>query len=80
MMKFSGYEYVMIDVSNQWGNDKLPFEDRIRWVHQNMDDLESLADQAETPPLYMKAVMALRKAQKGIPSGHLVGLDACCSG
>lgn len=80
MMKFSGYEYVMIDISNQFGNDKLSFEDRIRWVHENMDDLESLVDQAETQPLYMKAVMTLRKAQKGIPSGHLVGFDACASG
>lgn len=80
MQTFSGFEYVMIDVSNQFGNDKLQFEDRIRWVHEHMDELESLVDQAETPPLYMKAVLALRKAQKGIPSGHLVGLDACASG
>lgn len=80
MDKFSGFEYVMIDISNQWGNDKLQFEDRIRWVHEHMDELEDLVDQAETQPLYMKAVMALRKAQKGIPSGHLVGFDACASG
>ena len=80
MNTFSGYEYLMIDVSNQWGNDKLVFEDRIQWVHEHMDELEALADQAETKPLYVKAVMALRKAQQGIPTGHLVGLDACCSG
>ena len=80
MMKFSGYEYVMIDVSNQFGNDKLPFEARIQWVHEHMDELEDLVDQAETKPLYLKAVMALRKAQKGVASGHLVGFDACCSG
>ena len=80
MQTFSGFKYVMIDIANNFGLDKLQFEDRIRWVHEHMDELESLADQAETPPLYMKAVLALRKAQKGIPSGHLVGLDACASG
>lgn len=80
MDKFSGFEYVMIDIANQFGHDKLQFEDRIRWVHEHMDELEDLVDQAETQPLYMKAVMALRKAQKGIPSGHLVGFDACASG
>jgi hypothetical protein len=41
-----------------------------------------MADQAKakTRPLFIKAVMAIRKAQKGLPTGHLVGLDACCSG
>ena len=80
MKTFSGFEYVMIDICNQFGLDKIPFADRIAWVNEHMDELESLVDQAETQPLYMKAVLALRKAQKGIPSGHLVGLDACASG
>ena len=80
MNKFSGYEYILIDIANQFGLDKELFEDRIQWVHEHMDDLEASADQAETKPLYVKAVMALRKAQQGTPTGHLVGLDACCSG
>ena len=80
MEKFSGYEYILIDIANQFGLDKELFEDRIQWVHEHMDELEALADQAETKPLYVKAVMALRKAQQGIPTGHLVGLDACASG
>lgn len=80
MQTFSGYEYIMIDIANQFGHDKLLFEERIQWVHEHMDELEDLADEAETKPLYVKAVMALRKAQQGIPTGHLVGLDACCSG
>lgn len=56
------------------------FEERIQWATEHLDELESLADEAECQPLYLKAVMALRKAQKGIPTGHLVELDACCSG
>jgi hypothetical protein len=80
MQQFSGWQYLLIDVANQMGLDKLLFEERIQWAENNLDQLESLVDQAETKPLYMKAVQAIRKAQKGIPTGHLVGFDACCSG
>lgn len=82
MKVFTGYEYLMIDVANQFGKDKLVFEDRIDWVKSNMDTLEALTIESDTKtrPLYVKAVMALRKAQQGIPTGHLVGLDAICSG
>jgi hypothetical protein len=80
MKTFTGWEYLLIDLANQFGHDKMVFEDRITWASENMDKLEDLADQAETKPLYMKAMQAVRKAQRGIPSGHMVGLDACCSG
>ncbi len=80
MVSYTGYEYLLIDVANQFGNDKDLFEERIQWATDNIGNLEMLADQAETKPLYLKAVMAIRKAQQGIPTGHLVGLDACCSG
>lgn len=80
MKTFTGWEYLLIDLANQFGHDKLLFEERIQWAKDNLNNLEQLADQAETKPLYIKAVMAIRKAQKGQPTGHLVGLDACCSG
>lgn len=82
MITFSGYEYLMIDVANQFGKDKLVFEDRIDWVKANMDSLEALTIESDTKtrPLYVKAVSALRKAQQGLPTGHLVGLDSVCSG
>lgn len=80
MQKYSGFEYLLIDVANQYGLDKLLFEERIQWTREHLESLESLSGDAEVQPLYKKAVMALRKAQKGIPTGHLVGLDACCSG
>ena len=82
MKNFTGYQWLLIDIANQFGHDKMVFEDRIEWTEQNLDVLESLADQAEakTRPLYIKAVSALRKAQQGIPSGHMVGVDGCCSG
>lgn len=80
MTPFSSWQYLMIDVANNFGLDKLLFEERIEWAQNNLKELESLADKAETQPLYLKAVQAVRKAQKGIPTGHLVGFDATCSG
>lgn len=80
MQTFTGFEYLMIDCANHYGLDKELFETRIQWVKDNMDTLESHADKADKKPLFVKAVMAIRKAQAGIPTGHLVGFDATCSG
>jgi len=80
MKTYTGWDYLLIDVANQFGHDKLIFEERIKWATDNLETLELLSAEAETKPLFMKAVMAVRKAQQGIPSGHMVGLDACCSG
>lgn len=82
MQLFTGFQYLLIDAANQFGLDKLLFEERIQWGMDNLADLEALTDQAEakTKPLYVKAVQAIRKAQAGIPTGHLVGFDASCSG
>lgn len=80
MDKFTGWQYLLIDAANQFGLDKLLFEERIQWAESNLLNLESLAQDAETKPLYIKAVQAIRAAQAGKPSGHLVGFDAVCSG
>lgn len=80
MQEFSGFDYIKIDVANNFGLDKELFEDRIQWVDDNMDNLESLVTAADEPPLYLKAVMALRDAQNHVPTGHVMGFDACASG
>lgn len=80
MTPFTGFEYLLIDAANQYGHDKLLFEERIQWAKDNLNCLEAQADKAETLPLYRKAVLAIRKAQKGLPTGHMVGFDAVCSG
>ena len=80
MIQYTAWEYLMIDVANSYGLDKKLFEERIEWAQTNIDQLEALADQAETKPLYLKAVMAIRKVQQSKPTGHMVGLDASCSG
>ena len=82
MSQFTGWQWLLIDAANQFGKDKLRFEERIQWAEDNLGNLEALAAQADskTKPLYLKAVMAIRKAQQGLPSGHMVGVDASCSG
>ena len=80
MINFTGWQWLLIDAANQYGHDKLRFEERIQWTEENLPSLEALADQAEIQPLYLKAVMAIRKAQQGIPTGHMVGVDGVCSG
>lgn len=77
---YSPWEWLLIDAANNFGLDKLLFEERIQWAMEHLSELESLAPKAETQPLYIKAVMAIRKAQKGIPTGHLVAVDGVCSG
>jgi DNA-dependent RNA polymerase len=82
MINFTGWQWLLIDAANQYGHDKLTFEKRIEWAEDNIDVLDQpeWVVLAETKPLYIKAVMAIRKAQQGIPTGHMVGVDAICSG
>ncbi len=80
MKRFTGFDYLLIDAANHYGLDKLRFEERIEWARNNLDTLEALADQAEVKPLYIKTVQAIRKAQAKQPIGHLVAMDATCSG
>jgi hypothetical protein len=80
MKTFTGWQWLLIDAANQFGLDKLTFEERIHWADAHEQDLEALSVKAETVPLYMKAVMAIRKARQGTATGHMVGVDACCSG
>ena len=80
MQTFTGWQYLLIDLANQFGHDKMTFDARIKWAEEFLPVLEALEMQAENKPLYLKAVQAIRKAQAGVPTGHLVGFDACCSG
>lgn len=84
MKTYSAFEYLCIDIANQWGLDKEHFDNRIQWVLDNITDLELLGYTRPTPwkehPLYLKAVMALRDVQAGRPTGHMVGLDSTASG
>lgn len=77
---FTGFEYLLIDLANHRGLDKEVFNDRLDWCHDHFDDLEQYAHDADKPLLYTKALSAIRKAQRGEATGHMVGLDATASG
>ena len=80
MKEYLPLDYLCIDIANHFGLDKLLFEDRIKWVKDNYAQLEELADKADVKPLYLKAVHELRNVVAGKPTGHIVQLDATCSG
>jgi hypothetical protein len=80
MKSFTGWQWLLIDAANQFGLDKELFEDRIKWAEDNLENLPDMYQQAENKPLFIKAVMAIGQARAGIASGHMVGVDACCSG
>lgn len=80
MKEFTGYQYLLIDIANNFGLDKELFENRIIWAETNLNNLEQLVDKADNKPQYIKAVMALRDVQQGKSTGHIVYLDAVCSG
>lgn len=80
MMQFSGVEYLMIDIANNFGKDKESFPDRIQWVKDNEHQLETLTQQADEPALYIAGVKALRQSQRGEAIGYAISLDATASG
>jgi len=82
MKKFTGIEYIKIDIANQYGYefDKKTWKERIHWTNTNIKVLEDLELIAKEPILYAKAVRALRDAEKGKATGFIMGLDATASG
>lgn len=80
MQTFTPYEYLLIDVANCFGLDKVTWQERIQWTLDNKTCLEALDTDAESPILFRKAVRALRKVDKKQPTNHVMGLDATASG
>lgn len=82
MQRFTGKQYLAIDIANNFGadNDKKTWSERLDWFNSNEHQLMSLLNQAETPALYYAGVQAWEQAKKGIPSGYPISLDGTCSG
>ena len=78
--EFSGIEYIKIDVANQFGLNKLKWQERIWWVNNNRPDLDGLRDSAKNPVAFGKGVLALGRAEQGVPINHITNLDATASG
>lgn len=80
MQKFTGHQYLQIDIANKFGLDKQDWNTRLDWFNQNQEKLLSLVPQAEEPGLFYAGVQAWNQAQQGLPIGYPISLDACSSG
>ena len=80
MQKFTGLQYLQIDIASNFGLDKLDWDQRIAWVDESHAILEELLPRAETPAMYFAGVQALRRTEAGQPTGYPISLDAASSG
>lgn len=80
MDKFTGMQYLAIDIANKFGLDKQDWDVRLDWFNQNQEKLLSLVPQAKEPALFYAGVQAWNQAQQGLPVGYPISLDACSSG
>lgn len=78
---FSAFEWLLIDIANRFGLDQSKWQQRLDWALNHLKDNSWPAnEEAKEPFMYAKARMELGKARMGLPSGHVVGLDANSSG
>lgn len=80
MQKFTGMQYLQIDIANKFGLDKQDWNVRLDWFNQNQEKLLSLVPQAKEPALFYAGVQAWNQANQGLPIGYPISLDACSSG
>ncbi len=77
-------DYILIDISNQYGLDKENWEPRLAWandlVNLKADDIDRAIFEADEPILMRKALRAYKSAMNRKTTGFMVGLDATASG
>lgn len=77
---FTARQYLMIDISNNYGLDKEDWDVRLDWFKTNEHQLDALLTTAEEPALYYAGVKAYRDVLAGKPIGYPISLDATSSG
>lgn len=80
MQTFTPKEYLQIDIANNYGLDKLSWEERLEWFRNNATNLDTLINDAENPALFYAGVSAWKESQAGKPIGYPISLDATSSG
>lgn len=78
--EYSPFEYLLINIANAMGKDKLLFEERIDWVVSNASKLHTFKDKADEPAIYARGLIELNNIRKGKSTGFMMGLDATASG
>ena len=61
MKKFSGLDYLKIDIANHLGLDKQSWDDRIKYIDQHEHESDRMIEQSEVPALFYTSVKAYRK-------------------
>lgn len=77
---FTGRQYLQIDIANNFGLDKLNWNERLDWFNQNEHQLDQLIQQAKEPALFYAGVKAYRDVLAKKPIGYMISLDATSSG
>lgn len=78
--RFSGKEYLKIDIANSFGLDKKDWDQRLAWFDQHEDHLQELVSQADDPAMFFAGVQAWNQVKQGQPIGYPISLDATSSG
>ena len=68
--------WTAIDIANNAGKDKLSFDDRIKWVEENIEHINDIGLKADSPWELRNAVSAFYKILDGEEVAHRVYLDA----
>lgn len=85
-----GIYWLKIAVANAAGHDKLSYDDRIKWVDENIKEINEAAEDAlshvsfwsdtDEPLMFLAGCMALSDGLKGKEVHYPIPLDATCSG
>lgn len=90
---YTGLDYIKIDVANNFGNDKLNYEDRLKWFNDTIpeelhtwepnklkDFVYKELTGVEEPELVFAGLLAYSDFKNKKPSGYMVSQDSACSG
>jgi hypothetical protein len=80
MQKFTGLQYLKLDIASNFGLDKKTWDERLDWFEAHKDCLHEMLATAETPALYFAGVKAYEAAMAREASGYPISLDATSSG
>lgn len=80
MQKFTGKQYLQIDMANNFGLDKKTWDERLSWFAENQHNINALLSQADEPALFFAGLKAWDSFLRKEPSGYMISLDATSSG
>lgn len=80
MQKFSGIDYLKIDIASNYGLDKATWDERLAWFKSHEHCLMEMVASSDKPALFYAGVQAWFATQRGEPSGYPISLDATASG